>query len=105
MHDLGLHPDEVLNLTYREFLYLQKRKKEDKYFWSHNFYSVCSTIINTRPRGKKGQKPKMYKAEDFIGSFETYMNGGKEKEIETPDSIYKKMLMVFPDNSLLEGKK
>lgn len=104
-----MHPDEVLNLTFREFLYLQKRRKESLYYGSHQVFSIYAAILNMTANlihamsaiasGKKGKKPKHVKAEDLIGTLDQFMKGEKASSTndDSPDEIYSKMLMVFPD--------
>lgn len=93
VYDLGLPPDEVFKLSYRQFFALQERKIEEKYFWSHHFYSVYSCIINMTPR-KKGAK--VYKAEDFIGTLEKRIKPKEEKKQQTPDEMFRRLMWLMP---------
>ena len=62
--------------------------------------NMTSNLIHTIARvagSKGGSKPKPVTVEKMIGTFDEFMNGEKAQAEDTPDSIYSKMLMLFPE--------
>lgn len=104
----------MLDLTFREFYFLQKKRKESMYYKAHQIYSIYAAILNlgsnliytiSRVAGSKSsQKPKPTRAENLIGTLDEFMNGGKSKVEDTPNAIYSKVLMIFPDDGRTEQK-
>lgn len=53
------------------------------------------------PRGKKGEKPKMYKAEDFIGTFESLAKGVRKKDIkQSEEQMFNALNLLFPPKDI-----
>lgn len=78
------------------------------YQYAHRSFSIVaainnmtSNIIHTIARvagSKGGLKPKPVTVQSIIGTFDEFMNGEKVQAEDTPDSIYSKMLMLFPED-------